>query len=62
MPGQGVLDSTLRPRKIAAHSSHSLRQLQTVPKGPEATSQPFTWSQHTSEFFSRKTSSLPFKG
>lgn len=44
MPGQGVLNSTLKARKIATHSSYSLYELQMVPKGPCAISQPLTWS------------------
>ena len=62
MPGRGVLGSILKAEKIAAHPFHSLHQLQMVSKGPEATSQPFTWSQSTGDFFSQKTNSLPFKG
>lgn len=61
MPGQGVLNSTLKVRKIATHSSYSLQTLQMGPKGLHAISQPLTWSQQTGEFFSGRANNLHFK-
>lgn len=51
-----------RPRTLLPTPPIPFTSCRWGPRGPLATSRPFTWSQHTGEFFPGKTNSLPFEG